>query len=51
LRYDGTATASILDNRDITGTFDGRISVFGAGFVDPLAVCEAADHKMEFVLR
>ena len=51
LRYDGTATATMLDNKSITGTFDGRITILGGASFSPLAVCEATDHKMELVLQ
>jgi len=51
LRYDGTATATMLDNGNITGTFDGRITILAGASLSPLAVCGATDHKMELVLR
>lgn len=48
LMYDGTAVATIGGN-NITGAFDGRISLLDQATRAILAECRATDHKIDFV--
>lgn len=48
LMCDGTAVATIGGN-NITGAFDGRISLLDQSTRAILAECRATDHKIDFV--
>lgn len=48
LTYDGTAVATIRAS-NITGTFDGRISLLDYATRAVLAECRGTDHKLDFV--
>lgn len=48
LTYDGTAVATIRGN-NVTGAFDGRISLLDQTTRAILAECRATDHKIDFV--
>jgi hypothetical protein len=48
LTYDGTAVASVQPN-NITGAFDGRISLLDQATRAIVAECRATDHRVDFV--